>query len=104
MAGAANRQTLKNKDGVYYLLGIFSIFMPPIYDEKKENALKRLQMEIDRLPATGITSIVDCALSDTHNLPPMANTCFTILFDRNPQFMGRESILINLEWRLFIGE
>jgi hypothetical protein len=53
-AWAANRQTTEPEDGAYCLLGIFSIFMPLIYGEGKENALKRLQREIDGLPVTGM--------------------------------------------------
>ena len=57
MAWSANRQTTKDEDGAYCLLGIFSIFMPLIYGEGKENALKRLQREIDGLPVTGMVSV-----------------------------------------------
>jgi hypothetical protein len=49
MAWAAKRQTTKDEDGAYCLLGIFSIFMPLIYGEGKEHALKRLQREVDGL-------------------------------------------------------
>jgi hypothetical protein len=58
MAWAANRQTTKDEDGAYCLLGIFSIFMPLIYGEGKENALMRLQREIDGLPLIGIALIL----------------------------------------------
>ena len=57
MAWAARRQTTKDEDGAYCLLGIFNIFMPLIYGEGKENALKRLQREIDGLPVTGMAFI-----------------------------------------------
>jgi len=61
MAWAANRQTTEDEDSAYCLLGIFSIFMPLIYGEGKENALKRLQREIDGLPATGMVIIICCS-------------------------------------------
>jgi WD40 repeat protein len=54
MAWAANRQTTEEEDGAYCLLGIFNIFMPLIYGEGKENALRRLQREIDGLPPTSL--------------------------------------------------
>jgi hypothetical protein len=57
MAWSANRQTTKDEDSAYCLFGIFSIFLPLIYGEGKENALKRLQREIDGLPITGMTVI-----------------------------------------------
>jgi hypothetical protein len=50
MTWATQRQTTEPEDGAYCLLGIFNIFMPMIYGESKDNALKRLQREIDGLP------------------------------------------------------
>jgi hypothetical protein len=58
MAWSANRQTTKDEDGAYCLLGIFNIFMPLIYGEGKDSALKRLQREIDGLPVTGMVSVI----------------------------------------------
>jgi hypothetical protein len=58
MIWAAKRQTSELEDGAYCLLGIFNIFIPLIYGEGKDSALKRLQREIDILPAIGITSII----------------------------------------------
>ena len=58
MAWSANRQTTKDEDGAYCLLGIFNIFMPLIYGEGKDSALKRLQREIDGLPVTGMVSVM----------------------------------------------
>lgn len=54
MLWAASRQTTRDEDGAYCLLGIFGIFMPLIYGEGKEHALKRLQREIDGLPTIGM--------------------------------------------------
>lgn len=48
MKWAARRQTTIEEDQVYCLLGIFEIFIPPIYGEGKANALSRLQEVIDR--------------------------------------------------------
>jgi hypothetical protein len=47
MAWAEQRNTKLEEDQVYSLLGIFTISMPLIYGEGKENALKRLIREID---------------------------------------------------------
>jgi hypothetical protein len=55
MSWAANRQTTRDEDGAYCLLGIFGIFMPLIYGEGKEHALKRLQREVDGLPTIGMS-------------------------------------------------
>lgn len=38
-----NRQTTREEDSAYCLLGIFGIYMPLIYGERKENAIRRLK-------------------------------------------------------------
>jgi hypothetical protein len=43
---AENRQTTRKEDGAYCLLGIFGIYMPLIYGEGQDNAIKRLKKEI----------------------------------------------------------
>ena len=40
---AENRQTTREEDGAYCLLGIFGVYLPLIYGEGKENALDRLR-------------------------------------------------------------
>ncbi|RYO78875.1 hypothetical protein DL764_010078 [Monosporascus ibericus] len=48
MAWAEPRQTTRDEDKAYSLLGIFDVQMPLIYGEGKEKAFKRLQEEIDK--------------------------------------------------------
>jgi hypothetical protein len=43
---AATRQTTQEEDWAYCLLGIFGIFIPLIYGEGKNNAVRRLKKEI----------------------------------------------------------
>jgi hypothetical protein len=43
---AARRQTTKEEDIVYCLLGLCEVSMPPLYGEGKEVALKRLQFTV----------------------------------------------------------
>jgi hypothetical protein len=45
---AQNRETKKEEDKAYSLLGIFGVFLPLIYGEGRENAFRRLQEEIDK--------------------------------------------------------
>jgi hypothetical protein len=45
---AAKRETTIEEDQVYCLLGIFEIYLPLIYGEGKEHALRRLQDEIEK--------------------------------------------------------
>lgn len=46
LSWAANRQTKREEDAAYSLLGIFGIHMPAIYGEGKQNALERLLRKI----------------------------------------------------------
>ncbi|RAR05617.1 HET-domain-containing protein [Stemphylium lycopersici] len=43
---AQDRETTREEDRAYCLLGIFGCHLPPIYGEGRENALKRLNKEI----------------------------------------------------------
>lgn len=45
---AENRETKREEDKAYSLMGIFDIYMVPIYGEGMNNAFRRLQEEIDR--------------------------------------------------------
>lgn len=44
---AKNRQTTHEEDWAYSLLGIFCVFISPIYGEGKEHAVRRLRKEIN---------------------------------------------------------
>ena len=48
MSWAETRQTTREEDQAYSLLGIFDVFMPLIYGEGKTNAFKRLHEEISK--------------------------------------------------------
>jgi Heterokaryon incompatibility protein (HET) len=48
MSWANTRQTKREEDKAYSLLGIFGIYMPLIYGEGMSSALRRLQEEIDK--------------------------------------------------------
>jgi hypothetical protein len=50
---AAQRQTMKEEDIVYCLLGLCEVSMPPIYGEGKEVALKRLQFTVRGFSSNG---------------------------------------------------
>jgi hypothetical protein len=43
---AEKRETTRKEDAAYCLLGIFGIYMPLIYGEGKDNAIKRLQKKV----------------------------------------------------------
>lgn len=48
MAWMRSRKTTREEDMAYSLLGIFNVHMSLIYSEGRENALKRLEEEIDK--------------------------------------------------------
>ncbi|KFZ24051.1 hypothetical protein V502_01463 [Pseudogymnoascus sp. VKM F-4520 (FW-2644)] len=84
---AAERQTTKEEDLVYCLLGLCEVSMSAIYGEGRKNALKRFQMTVR-------------GFSNTSELKALENI-FIVPFDRNPNFTGRESQLAKLEEKFF---
>jgi len=50
---AESRRTAREEDWAYSLLGIFSVFIPPIYGEGKVHAVRRLREEVDDALARG---------------------------------------------------
>jgi hypothetical protein len=47
---AAKRQTTREEDWAYCLLGIFGVFMPLLYGEGRDNSVRRLRKEINNTP------------------------------------------------------
>lgn len=43
---AKPRETTEEEDMAYWLLGIFDVFLPPIYGEGRSSAMKRLDKEV----------------------------------------------------------
>ncbi|CZR65364.1 related to kinesin light chain 1 [Phialocephala subalpina] len=89
---AARRQTTKEEDIVYCLLGLCEVSMPPIYGEGKEVALKRLQMTVKGFSSNS---------GEPNDLEEKV-VLFIVPFDRNPNFTGRGTQLAQLEGRLFV--
>jgi Heterokaryon incompatibility protein (HET) len=48
MRWAAGRETTVKEDRAYCLLGIFGVFLPPIYGEGEQHALQRLKEEVQK--------------------------------------------------------
>jgi len=57
MSWAASRETYRQEDIAYSLLGIFNVNMPLIYSEGKEKALQRLREEIEKASKGGLFSL-----------------------------------------------
>jgi hypothetical protein len=108
MSWVTGRKTTVKEDRAYCLLGIFSVFLPLIYGEGEEHALRRLKVEIQRHSGTLQSSYV----ADTQRIPGMfflfswfrcwlefssQCTVFKLLpFSRNEFFVGRENHLQTL--------
>jgi hypothetical protein len=70
MSWATTRQTTREEDKAYSLLGIFDVYMPLIYGEGSEYAFKRLREEISK-PSRGkekhsTESRAPCLLGNQH--------------------------------------
>lgn len=59
MSWARSRNTTCEEDQAYSLLGIFDVYMPLIYGEGKEHAIKRLREIIDEPPKGKHTTTVE---------------------------------------------
>jgi len=91
---AANRQTKKEEDKAYSLLGIFGVFLPLIYGEGQEHAFQRLRDEVDkRFRRHGGSKN-----TEERTFPAI----YDIPFQKNPRFSGRSKILEYLRQKLLI--
>ncbi|OIW26061.1 HET-domain-containing protein [Coniochaeta ligniaria NRRL 30616] len=88
------RQTKHEEDMAYCLLGIFGVFMPLIYGEGKEHAIRRLKKEV-----------ADARNRDdaAHKSLEAKDPIWMVPFQRNASFTSRESELDRLRQALFTG-
>ena len=89
---ATTRQTKKPEDWAYCLIGIFNVSMSLIYGEGREHAVARLKKEIVE------------ATAQAHVLALRHQGTWLVPFERNPSFTGRESELLDLRKKLFVGK
>jgi ankyrin repeat protein len=59
LSWAAKRMTKRGEDAAYCLLGIFDVFIPPIYGEGRENALARLEEQIEKTSKGRVVPLFD---------------------------------------------
>ncbi|OAQ58116.1 kinesin [Pochonia chlamydosporia 170] len=88
------RQTTREEDSVYSLLGIFDLHMPAMYGEGRQHALQRLQSEIER--QLGKYPTYNKKSETQHPVNK-----WIVPFERNFRFTDRESELAELESKLF---
>ncbi|CAE7205771.1 hypothetical protein PTNB73_07222 [Pyrenophora teres f. teres] len=93
MSWRTNRETTREEDKVYSLLGIFDVHMPAIYGEGEHHALRRLQSEIEMHSKNP-------HFDKTVDLQHPVNQ-WMVPFERNIRFTDRESELAELQNMLF---
>jgi len=73
---AEGRETTREEDWAYSLLGIFGVFISPIYGEGKAHAVRRLRQKInDALPSLPSLPTAKGAAFDTHAEGDHNRTC-----------------------------
>ena len=97
LSWARGRETRREEDAAYSLLGIFDIYMPLIYGEGRQRAFKRLMKEVRDLesgevPSSSPQSIrTDPQQTDDPALPVLHRTSYT--FEKMPTFERYDSIV-----------
>jgi hypothetical protein len=79
MSWAAKRETTREEDAAYCLLGLFEIHIPVMYGEGKQHAEDRLRRAIQE--ASNPTLVLQ------------TDAQWVVPFERNPNFTGREAEL-----------
>jgi Cdc6-like AAA superfamily ATPase len=59
LSWAKNRKTTREEDAAYCLLGLFNVFIPPIYGEGRDHALARLEEQIERASKGSVVPLYD---------------------------------------------
>jgi hypothetical protein len=100
MLWAARRQTKREEDAAYSLLGIFDIHMPLIYGEGREKALIRLQKEIKE--ASKVESVAPPPMLSSKDEESPPNPSSNIPFPRDPDYVARRSLLDQIHEKLSV--
>ena len=82
---AENRETKREEDKAYSLLGIFDIHMPLIYGEGAKNAFGRFQEEIDRRLRKHQLEELSTGIQAASNSTERLKTQVTVVHDRQPK-------------------
>uniref|UniRef100_A0A0B7KPX0 Heterokaryon incompatibility domain-containing protein n=1 Tax=Bionectria ochroleuca TaxID=29856 RepID=A0A0B7KPX0_BIOOC len=96
------RQTAREEDWTYCLLGIFDVFMPLIYGEGKSNAVRRLRKKTEKGNIIVSYSLYLAKLSEVkHHTWQELKPTMTIPFNRDPDFVDRSDILERINEQSF---
>ncbi|KAI0604755.1 ankyrin repeat domain-containing protein [Pyrenophora tritici-repentis] len=80
---AANRQTKREEDEAYCLLGIFGIYLPLIYGEQRLSAIKRLLNEIEPPANKPLQAIKEDTEAVRNHVPAVTSGIDTIRQDQD---------------------
>jgi hypothetical protein len=62
MSWAQNRETRRQEDKAYSLMGIFDVYIPILYGEGEDRAFRRLNEEIDKHSTQRAEKICNCLM------------------------------------------
>lgn len=109
MSWGENRQTKREEDKAYSLLGIFDIYLPLIYGEGAGNAFRRLQEEVDKRrgkhqleeQSTNPQTFVSVKrLKPLHNQLPSVPSCGIPNFSNPKPFSNSQSSVHNSKYKI----
>jgi hypothetical protein len=80
MSWAERRETLREEDAAYSLLGIFDVHMPLIYGEGREKALIRLRKEITMVDDISTTNELKTEIDEIRDTDSDADTDIVSMF------------------------
>jgi hypothetical protein len=96
MSWAENRETMREEDKAYSLLGIFDIHMPLIYGEGTKNAFSRLLEELYKRPRKHqldeLSTVSQAAFNSTKRLKTPRSQSSSVPSRRDPNFLDPEPL------------
>jgi hypothetical protein len=103
LSWAEFRETRREEDKAYSLLGMFNAYMPPLYGERIESAFRRLREEINK----GSNSAQAIKYADFGRIDAFSSLLHSLMFDnmlaRETQFDKANAITLDWIWALPIG-
>lgn len=101
MLWAKNRETKREEDSAYALLGIFDVSMPLIYGEGQTKALRRLHKEIKEA-SNDTTTDVPSKMEEIIKVPTV-QPVYYIPLRENANFVGRSREIAELQQKLMLN-
>lgn len=96
MSWAENRETKREEDRAYCLLGIFDTYMPLIYGEGAKNAFKRLHEELYKRPRKHqlgeLSTVSQATFHSTKRSMTSDNHSSFVPSSRDPNFLDSEPL------------